>query len=322
MARAITVAAGQLGPIRRAGTREGVLSRMRALLEQAAREQVGLVVFPELALTPFFPRWAIDDEVELAAFYESQVPGPGTQPLFEAARRLRVGMQLGYAEELREGGRTHRFNSTLLVDQDGRLVGRYRKVHLPGDREFRVGAAHQHLEKRYFETGDGGFQTWRAFGGVVGTLTCNDRRWPEAWRVLSLQGVELVLIGYNTPLHNPEAPELDRLVPFHHALVIQSGCYQNGTWAVAAAKAGLEEGQAMLGDSMIVSPQGEVVARAKTVGDELVVARIDLDDTAPVKTTIFDFAAHREPQHYGLIVQTRGAVPPGDTARGIGLAEG
>ena len=314
LTRILTVAAAQLGPVSREEPRADVMVRMMGQLEQAQQQGAGLVVFPELALTPFFPRWVIDDERELDAFYETEVPGPGTAPLFDAARRLGLGLQLGYAERVVRDGRVHRFNSTVLLDRDGSVIGRYRKVHLPGDREPREGATFQHLEKRFFESGDGGFRAWRAFGGIVGSLICNDRRWPEAWRVLGLQGVELVLVGYNTPLHNPEAPELDRLVAFHHALVMQAGCYQNGTWAVAAAKAGVEEGQAMLGESLIVSPTGEIVARSSTTGDELVLAEIDLDATRPVKTTIFDFAAHREPDAYRMIVERKGAVLPDPTA--------
>ena len=279
-------------------------------MEQAAQARAALVVFPELALTSFFPRWAIDDESVLEGFFESSMPSRETQPLFAAAHRLRLGLCFGYAELARQADGVRRFNSSVLVGPDGGLIGHYRKVHLPGDRDAQPGYGHQHLEKRYFATGDLGFPVWRAFGGVVGMLICNDRRWPEAWRVLGLQAVELVLIGYNTPLHNPEAPGHDELVAFQHALVIQAGCYQNSTWAVAVGKAGVEEGQAMLADSMIVAPSGEVVAKAATSGDELVLAEIDLDLTRSYKTTIFDFGAHRVPQAYRMLVERTAAEPP------------
>lgn len=314
MGRVITIAAAQLGPIPREAQRSSVVVRMVALMEQAARVRAALVVFPELALTSFFPRWTLDEESVLHGFFEASMPSRETQPLFAAARRLRLGVSFGYAEVARQAGRLRRFNSSVLVGPDGDLIGHYRKVHLPGDREPQPGFEYQHLEKRYFETGDLGFPVWRGFGGIVGMLICNDRRWPEAWRVLGLQAVELVLLGYNTPLHNPEAPEHDRLVSFQHALVIQAGCYQNGTWAVAAGKAGIEEGQAMLADSMIVAPSGEIVAKSSTSGDELVVAEIDLDRTRSYKNTIFDFGAHREPQSYRMLVERRGAVPPTDVA--------
>jgi predicted amidohydrolase len=305
----LRIAAAQLGPVARAATRADVVARLVALMEQAAARQARLVVFPELALTSFFPRWLLDD-AELDRFYETSMPGPATQPLFDAARRLGLAFSLGYAE-LTPAGR--RFNSSLLVAADGRPVAGYRKVHRPGDREFREGAAFQHLEKRYFETGDGGFVVHAApLGGSdvrTGLLICNDRRWPEAWRVLGLQGVELVLLGFNTPLHNPEAPAHDAYVQAQHRLVVQAGAYQNACWAVAVAKAGVEEGQALLSDTIIVAPSGEIVAASQTEGDEIVVADCDLDLARSYRESIFDFAAHREPQAYGLIVERKGAGP-------------
>lgn len=310
MGRVITIAAAQLGPVSRDTPRGAVVDRMIALMEQAARARATLVVFPELALTTFFPRWAIDDESVLDGFFEASMPGRDSQPLFATAQRLQLGLCFGYAELARQADRRRRFNSSVLVGPDGGLIGHYRKVHLPGDREPQPGFEHQHLEKRYFETGDLGFPVWRGFGGIVGMLICNDRRWPEAWRVLGLQGVELVLVGYNTPLQNPEAPEHDPLVRFHHRLAMQAGAYQNATWAVAVAKGGFEEGQAMLADTFIVAPSGEIVAHSQTQGDELVVAECDLDRANSYKTTIFDFAAHRKPQAYRRITEFTGAVSP------------
>jgi hypothetical protein len=310
MGRVITIAAAQLGPVSRDTSRGAVVDRMIVLMDQAARVRATLVVFPELALTTFFPRWAIEDDSVLDGFFESSMPGRDTQPLFAAARRLQLGLCFGYAELAGQAGRLRRFNSSALVGPDGGLIGHYRKVHLPGDREPQPGFEHQHLEKRYFETGGLGFPVWRGFGGIVGMLICNDRRWPEAWRVLGLQGVELVLVGYNTPLQNPEAPQHDPLVRFHHRLVMQAGAYQNATWAVAVAKGGVEEGQAMLADTFVVAPSGEIVAHSQTQGDELVVAECDLDRAHSYKTTIFDFAAHRKPQAYSQITEYTGAVPP------------
>ena len=150
----------------------------------------------------------------------------------------------------------------------------------------------------------------RAFGGVVGVAICNDRRWSETYRVLGLQGVELVLIGYNTPVHNPPAPEHDRLGDFHNHLVMQAGAYQNGTWVVGVAKAGVEEGCEMIGGSCIIAPTGEVVALCSTRDDELAVARCDLDLCNSYKRSVFDFAKHRQPHAYGLIVSRTGAIPP------------
>ena len=125
--------------------------------------------------------------------------------------------------------------------------------------------AFQHLEKRYFEPGDLGFTVWRTMGGIFGMAICNDRRWPETYRVMGLQGVEMVLLGYNTPSVNSqkseEGPE-KRL--FHNRLSVQAGAYQNSTWVVAVAKAGVEDGHPLFGGSLIVDPDGEIVAEAKT----------------------------------------------------------
>src|SRR5690606_37961430 len=229
MSRIVTVGAAQLGPIALADTRKDVVDRLVALLRQGAAHGCDLVVYPELALTTFFPRWYFDKQEDVDAFFEKEMPGPETQPLFDAARELGVGFYLGYAELAEEDGRTRQFNTSILVDKGGRIVGKYRKVHLPGHVEHEPWRRFQHLEKRYFETGNLGFPVFRAFGGNVGMAICNDRRWPETYRVMGLQDVEMVLIGYNTPVHNPPAPEHDALSHFHNQLVMQSGAYQNGT---------------------------------------------------------------------------------------------
>jgi hypothetical protein len=310
MSRIVTVGAAQLGPIARADTRSQVVQRLIALLEQGKQHGCDLVVFPELALTTFFPRWYFEDQAEVDSFFEREMPGPETRPLFDAAKRLGVGFYLGYAEIAEENGRTRHFNTSITVDQTGRIVGKYRKIHLPGHAEHEPWRAFQHLEKRYFETGNLGFPVFRAFGGIFGMAICNDRRWPETYRMMGLQGVEMVLIGYNTPVHNPPAPEHDALSHFHNELVMQAGAYQNGSWVVGVAKAGNEEGVAQIGNSIIAAPSGEIVAACSTTADELAIARCDLDLTVSYKTTTFNFSIHREPQEYGLIVERKGAVPP------------
>jgi predicted amidohydrolase len=103
-------------------------------------------------------------------------------------------------------------------------------VHLPGHADGRSHYPFQHLEKRYFEPGDLGFPVWRAFGANVGMCICNDRRWPETYRVMGMQSVELLLLGYNTPTHLPWIPVYDHLAGFHNHLCMQAGAYQNSTW--------------------------------------------------------------------------------------------
>ncbi|VVD82133.1 MULTISPECIES: N-carbamoyl-D-amino-acid hydrolase [Pandoraea] len=310
MSRIVNVAAAQLGPIQRADSRADVMERLLAHLHNAHAMGCNLVVFPELALTTFFPRWYMEDPVEIDAFYEREMPGPQTQALFDTAKRLGIGFYLGYAEiALDDAGRPHRFNTSILVGADGNIIGKYRKVHLPGHAEHEPWRAFQHLEKYYFEPGET-FDVWRGFGGVMGMALCNDRRWSETYRVMGLQGVEMILLGYNTPVHNPPAPEHDDLSMFHNQLVMQAGAYQNGTWVVGVAKAGKEEGCEMIGGTCIIAPSGEVVAACSTKGDELAIARCDLDLCNSYKNTTFNFAKHRRPEAYRMIVERRGAVAP------------
>jgi N-carbamoyl-D-amino-acid hydrolase len=306
--RIIRVAAAQSGPIQQADSRQAVVARMLDLLDRAKARGCDLVVYPELALTTFFPRWYLTEQAEIDAWFEREMPGPATRPLFERAAEHRIGLSFGYAELTPEG---RRFNTAILVDRDGAIVGKYRKVHLPGHAEHDPARAFQHLEKRYFEPGDLGFPVWRMLGGILGMCICNDRRWPETWRVLGLQGVELVVLGYNTPAVNSQKPsEGPEQRMFQHRLSLQAGAYQNSTWVVATAKAGVEDGHPLIGGSCIVNPDGEIVAQAQGEDDELVVADCDLDATAFGKATVFDFARHRRVEHYGRITGQTGVILP------------
>ena len=305
--RELTVAAAQLGPVARHDSREAVVERLLVLLRDAAGRGAQLVVFPELALTTFFPRWYIEDQREIDAWFETEMPSPATKPLFDEAQALGVGFCLGFAELTPDG---HHYNTQILVEGDGRVVATFRKVHIPGHAEEEPERPFQHLERRYFEPGPEGFAVHRGFGGLVGMMICNDRRWPETYRVMGLQGVELILCGYNTPIHYVPDPSQDALQGFHSALVMQAGAYQNGTWVVAAAKGGLEEGVEGLAESCIIAPSGQVVARAETTADELVVATCDLDWCERYKQTLFDFDRYRMIEHYGRITAQRGVVRP------------
>ena len=309
MSRKITIGAAQSGPVSRQESRAVVVERLLGQMREAHRQGCDLIVYTEVALTAFFPHWWIESEEELDSWFEREMPGPETQPLFDEARRLGIGFHLGYAELAFEEGRKRRFNSSVLVGKDGTIIGKFRKMHLPGHYEHRPNNPFQNLEKRYFEFGNEPIRTWQAFGGVVGMCICNDRRWPEVYRLLALGGVELILLGYNTPDHWPEHPQMDHLANFHHQLCMQAGAYQNGTWVVAVGKAGVEEGVSQIGCTSIIAPSGEVVAQSKTLGDELVVHTCDLDESAAYKQ-LFDFTANRRIQHYGPIASQLAAIPP------------
>ncbi|MEY2552349.1 MAG: N-carbamoyl-D-amino-acid hydrolase [Ilumatobacteraceae bacterium] len=303
----LTVAAAQLGPVQSDHSRKHVVGRMVDLLREAAHHGVELVVYPELALTTFFPRWFVDDISDADHWYERSMPNEATQPLFDEARSLGIGFCIGYAL-LDDAG--HRWNVQTLVERDGSIVATYKKSHIPGHEHNEPDRPFQHAERYYFEPSPDGFGVWRAFGGLMGMMICNDRRWPETYRVMGLQGVEMILCGYNTPIHYVPDPSQDILQGFHNALVMQSGAYQNGTWVVGVAKGGVEEGVDSLAQSMIVAPSGQIVAQALTADDELVIARCDLDWCDRYKKTLFDFDRYRRPELYTAITSRRGVVEP------------
>ena len=308
MSRILTVAAAQLGPIQKAETRSEVVARMIALMEEAKARGADFIVYPELALTTFFPRWYHENRAEADPWFEAAMPNPEVQPLFDKALACGMGMSFGYAELTPEG---RHFNSSIIVDKAGAIVGKYRKIHLPGHVEYDDSRSHQHLEKRYFEPGDLGFPVWRTMGGLLGMCICNDRRWPETYRVMGLQGVEMVVLGFNTPSVNSQKGGegiAQRL--FHHRLSVQAGAYQNSCWVVAVAKAGDEDGNHLMGGTLIVNPDGVIVAELEGEVDGIIVVPCDLDATRFGKETIFDFARHRRIEHYGPITGQVGVVEP------------
>ena len=304
MTRSFIAAAAQLGPINRDATRSSVIRRLLDLMRQAHSCGCKLVVFPEMALTTFFPRWFISDAAEVTAYFEDQMPGPETQVLFDAAREYQLGFYLGYCERsgTLEKSSQLGFNTSILVDQSGCIVGKYRKIHLPGNATPDNSLLLQHLEPWYFIDGDLGFPVFDTLGGKLGMLICNDRRWPESWRMLGLQGAELVCLGYNSPSQLPDNPKQNSLRKMHHLLPMQSAAYQNGLWIIASAKAGDEEGCHMMAHSCVIAPSGEIVALSHSDKDELLPYRIDLDETIEYKQ-FFNFKRYRRPECYAAITE-------------------
>ena len=245
MSRILRIAGAQMGPNQRADSRAAILGRMIALLEQAAAEGAKLVVFPELAFTTFFPRWPMDrDSPELLACFETAMPNPQVQPLFDRARELGVGFYVGYAELTPAG---ERFNSAVTVGPDGQVLFKYRKIHLPGSDQVKAGQRYQQLEKMYFRYGDMGFPAARgpaAWGApVLGMLICNDRRWPEGWRVLGLDLSLPMLQAARNRIHAELAPEYRlqlALAPMDR-LPVANGCcalvIAHGVWNLARSSA-------------------------------------------------------------------------------------
>lgn len=308
MNRSVIVAAAQMGPIQIGTSRGETVARIMDLLAQAKSRSAEMVVLPELALTTFFPRFEMS-EAEIDAHCETEMPGPETQPIFDFAKENRITIYLGYAE-LIPGPPKKRFNTAILIGRDGKIAMKYRKVHLPGYSEPQSDVPFQHLELGYFDVGDLGFPVRRVDDANIGMCICNDRRWPETFRVLGLQNVELALCGYNTSAVNYHGNEPSHLKMFHHLLVLQAAAYQNSTYVVATGKTGVENGQRLIAGSCIVAPTGEVLALSQTDGDEVITAHCDLERCRFGKETMFNFARYRQPEHYRLIVDRVGAKDP------------
>jgi predicted amidohydrolase len=349
MSRALRVAAAQLGPNHLTSKRGDILQRMISLLRNAASRGAQIVLFPELAFVTFFARYLIQPE-ELEAFFEhgDLITSSDTSALFLEAKRLRVDISVGFAERTDDG--TGYNTSIYYSASSDSILSKYRKIHLPGTREpFPDSNAINQLEKRYFAPGNLGFTAFRAPNlipsvlkqsssqhesesssptakgkgdPILGTLICNDRRWPEAWRCLSLQGTEIVLCGYNTQGYcpelagtspsKPETKEEDEAAALaDHLLVMQANSYMNSVFSVCAAKAGLEDGKfGLIGGSCIVDPKGKILVIAETRGDEVIVADCDLEEVSHGRKAIFDFARHRRVEAYGLITSRTGVIEP------------
>lgn len=343
MPRKIKVSAAQVGAVHLGASKKDTVQRLIRLLQEAASKKVQVVVFPECTLTTFFPRHFIESQEELDKYFEHGediTQSPDVKPLFDEAKARGIDIVVGYAERTPEG--TGYNTSVYFSAAEGKVISKYRKVHLPGRVEpFEDPNAANQLEKRYFKPGDYGFQAFRAPGlvpdavkkgsvkegeategkgdPIMGMLICNDRRWPEAWRVYTLQGAEILMFGYNTGGHMshlwggksmaPEEAEKEAL--FHSRLVQQANSYMHACFSISAARCGMDDDKYhLIGGSSIVSPEGHVVAEAKTDGDELVVAEIDLDDCKPGKERTFNYGKHRRVETYGLITQQTGVVEP------------
>lgn len=321
--RVVRVAAAQVGPVHQWSERTETLQRLIRLLEEAAEKGAQVVLYPEIAFTTFFPRYFISDEEDLKKWFEigdDITRSSASAQLFQRALELKVDICIGYAERTNDG---HSYNSCVYFSAStSAILKKYHKSHLPGTKEpYADSDAINQLEKRYFEEGEGGFEAFRVpnlvehalkktsetredtdsegLGDpIIGLIICNDRRWSEAWRVYGLQGIELILCGYNTTSWAPqlhgktggrsqtrEQSKADAY--FHHKLVMQSNSYTNSCFSVCAARCGLDDNTfGLIGGSCIIGPDGRIIAEAKTEEDEVVFAEIDLTDCRSGKETV------------------------------------
>lgn len=285
-----TAAVIQLGPA--SPTIAETTDRIIALVEQAGAKGVKLASLPELALTPYFAA-AVHDVAPYTAVGEND---KAVARIAAAARKVGIALSVPYAEQVGN----ELFNSMAFFDGEGRRIGMFRKVHIPGQVEPKPDGAFTIMEKRYFRPGDLGFEAFDAGVAKIGGLICYDRRFPESYRSLAAAGAQVILVGYNTPVSPGQTPPAT-LSKGRRAseLAMRGGAYSTASYVLGAGKAGKEGGVTFIGGSLIIAPDGEIVARAKTMGDEVVTAEIDLARVEAMRKR-WNFDTNRRPDAYRL----------------------
>ena len=286
----VLAAALQLGP---AGpTIEAMVERIVKLVEMAGREGVKIAALPELALTPYF---AAAVRTDLEPFVAEANNRAAVEAIGAAAAAQNMAIIVPFAE--RSGNQI--YNSMVFFDDKGAISGTFRKMHIPGHVEPKEDGSFTILEKRYFAAGDLGFGTFDVGPAKVGGLICYDRRFPESYRSLTLNGAEIICVGYNTPV-TPNTEGIT-LASARRAseLAMCGGAYSTATYVIGAGKAGVENKVRFIGGSLIIGPNGMILNRAKTAGDEVVTAEIDLDKQKTMRDR-WAFDKNRRPTDYVL----------------------
>ena len=244
-------------------------ARADAAIRAAAAEGAQLVCLPELFRTPYFCQVEDADLCDLA----EAIPGPSTARFGALAKELGVALVLSLFER-RAGGLYH--NTAVVLDAQGALVHRYRKMHIPDDPKY--------YEKYYFTPGDLGFGSVDVAGVRVGVLVCWDQWYPEAARLTALTGAELLVYPTAIGWHPAEKVEVgvaqrDAWITIQRSHAIANGCH-----VLAINRTGLEptpgapaDGIEFWGSSFIAAPDGAVLAQAATDGDAVIVHDLDLD---------------------------------------------
>jgi predicted amidohydrolase len=272
MARFITLAAAQTGPVVTDDWRDSVPGTCR-MIEDAAHKQVDILAFSELFMTPFFPNRLTRDTDK----YFIALPDPAIQPVFQAAADNRIALVFPFGEK---DGR-HYYNSCLVIDKNGKHLGIYRKTHIPAILPSELPGGTGSYEKFYFSPGSD-FPVFDLSGTRIGIQICYDRKYPEGSRLLTLKGAEILFMPICAATYGET-----KLRGNTWEVPLQARAYENGVYVVAINRAGDENGRKHIGRSMIVDPVGaDVIAVASSDEAELLVATVDLDNVAKAQTSL------------------------------------
>jgi N-carbamoylputrescine amidase len=267
------------------------VAKAEALVRAAAAKGANIVLLQELFETPYFCQDQSSDYFKLAAAAESN---PLIAEMAELAKALNVVLPVSFFEQ---AGHAF-FNSLAMIDADGKVLGVYRKSHIPN------GPGYQ--EKYYFTPGDTGFRVWRTRFGVLGAGICWDQWFPEAARAMALMGAEALL--YPTAIGSePQAPRLDSRD--HWRRVMQGHAAANCMPLVASNRIGTETGQAgvltFYGLSFIVDATGAIAAELGRDEEGIATASFDLDEIAKQRAS-WGLFRDRRPDLYGTLTSHDG----------------
>jgi predicted amidohydrolase len=267
----VRIALAQLsaGPDRSAN-----LAHALETMTAAKRAGAELIAFPEVILDRFFPQVPGDREALKLA---EPIPGPTSDAVAAKARELGL-VTVFNLYELSQG---HRFDSSPVFDADGSLLGITRMVHITDYEGFH--------EQDYYHPGDKGVPVYETRVGRVGVAICYDRHYPEVMRALGVAGAELVVI--------PQAGTVGEWPEGLYEAEVRTAAFQNGYFAALANRVGPEGKLCFSGESFVVDPEGRVVARGKSLEEDLVLAEVDLSACA-ASTARKLFWKNRRPELY------------------------
>ncbi len=263
------------------------IDRAKSLVRAAAAEGANVVLIQELFETPYFCQDQLVDHFKLAAPLEGN---PLIAEMSELAKELGVVLPVSFFEK---AGLAH-FNSLAMVDADGRVLGVYRKSHIPD------GPGYQ--EKYYFTPGDTGFRVWPTRFGTLGAGICWDQWFPESARAMALMGAEVLFYPTAIGSELPPAPPVDSRD--HWRRTMQGHAAANMVPLVTSNRIGTETGQAgdmtFYGSSFIADETGGIVAELGRTGEGIALATFDLDAIAQARTS-WGLFRDRRPELYGVL---------------------
>ena len=241
------------------------LARAIEFIGDAAKQGAEIVCLPELFRSHYFCQVEEHKNFELA----EEIPGKSTERLAETARELGVVVVASLFEK-RSAGVYH--NTAAIIDADGKLLGKYRKMHIPDDPLYH--------EKFYFTPGDLGFQAWKTQHGKIGVCVCWDQWYPEAARLTALRGAEVIFYPTAIGWHPSEKEEFGAAQYSAWETIQRSHAIANGCYVAAANRVGHEalaggDGIEFWGQSFVAAPSGEIIAKASVDREEIVLAEID-----------------------------------------------